>query len=176
VVLRSNQWQTVDLGFEAQPRNSRSLSPRARCRSHTASPDLLIVWLPSTRPVRPSSVLCTRSPTPVTILAAARHVAPAHRETSKRDYPNEQDKSKIIEMSCIQIQTSSSQWLITIKPRNWPLGFSDSLCDWQNPVMKLGSWYKDMPTFHLTVRQFAIKNEFELDIELTCSYRYRDFC
>jgi hypothetical protein len=42
--------------------------------------------------------------------------------------------------------------------------------------MKLGCRYKDMPTFRLVVRQFAIKNEFELGIESTCSYRYRGFC
>jgi hypothetical protein len=41
------------------------------------------------------------------------------------------DKGKITEMSRIRIQTSASQWLITIKPRNWPLGFSIS------PLMSL---------------------------------------
>jgi hypothetical protein len=29
-----------------------------------------------------------------------------------------------MKLSRIQIQTSPSEWLITIKPRNWPLGFS----------------------------------------------------
>jgi hypothetical protein len=77
VVLRSNHSQTVDLGFEAQPRNPRSSSPRARCRPHTAPPDLSIVRPSNTRPVRSSPVLCTKSPTPVTILIAARHAAPA---------------------------------------------------------------------------------------------------
>jgi hypothetical protein len=77
VVLRSNHSQTVDLGFEAQPRNLRSSSTRARCRPHTASPDLPIVRPPSTQPVRPSLVLCTRSPTPVTILVVAHHAAPS---------------------------------------------------------------------------------------------------
>jgi hypothetical protein len=42
-----------------------------------------------------------------------------------------------------------------------------SFCDWQNHVIKLGCRYKDMPTFHLVVRQFAINNEFELGIEST---------
>jgi hypothetical protein len=32
---------------------------------------------PSTRPVRPPPVLCTRSPTLTTVLVAARHAAPA---------------------------------------------------------------------------------------------------
>jgi hypothetical protein len=77
VVLRPNHSQTVDLGFEAQPRNSRSKSPHARCRPHTAPPDLSTARPPSIRPVRPSLVLCTRSPTPVTVLVAACHAAPA---------------------------------------------------------------------------------------------------
>jgi hypothetical protein len=77
VVLMRNHSQTVDLGFEAQPRNPRSSFPRARCRPHMVPPDLSITRPPSTRPVRPSPVLCTRSPTPTTILVAARHTAPA---------------------------------------------------------------------------------------------------
>jgi hypothetical protein len=35
-------------------------------------------------------------------------------------------KEKKMKLSRIQIQTSPSQWLITIKPMNWPLGFSIS--------------------------------------------------
>jgi hypothetical protein len=77
VVLRPNHSQTVDLGFEAQPRNTRSSSPRARCRPHTAPPDLSIAWPSSTRPVRPSPILCTRSHTPAMILVPALHAAPA---------------------------------------------------------------------------------------------------
>jgi hypothetical protein len=42
-----------------------------------ASPDLSTARPSSTRPVRPSSVLCTRSPTPATVLVAACHAAPA---------------------------------------------------------------------------------------------------
>jgi hypothetical protein len=48
VVLRPNHSQTIDLGFEAQLRNPRSLSPRARCRPHTAPPDLSTARPPST--------------------------------------------------------------------------------------------------------------------------------
>jgi hypothetical protein len=77
VVLRPNHSHTVDLGFKAQPRNPRSSSPRARCRPHTAPPDLSIAQPPSTWPVRPSPILCTRSSTPTTILVAARHAPPA---------------------------------------------------------------------------------------------------
>jgi hypothetical protein len=77
VVLRPNHSQTVDHGFEAQPRNTHSSFPRAWCRPHMTPPDLLTARPPSTRPVRPSLVLCIRSPTPTTILVAARHATPA---------------------------------------------------------------------------------------------------
>jgi hypothetical protein len=77
VVLRSNHSQTVDLSFKAQPRNLCSSSPRAQCKPHMAPPDLSIARPPSTRPVQPSPVLCTKYPTPATILVVVRHVAPA---------------------------------------------------------------------------------------------------
>jgi hypothetical protein len=77
VVLTTNHSQTVDLGFEAQPRNSCSSSPCARCRPHTTPLDLSITRPLSTRPVQPSPILCTKSPTPAIILIAARHAAPA---------------------------------------------------------------------------------------------------
>jgi hypothetical protein len=57
VVLRPNHSQTIDLGFEARPRNPCSSSSCARCR--------------------PSPIPCSRSPTPATVLVAARHAAPA---------------------------------------------------------------------------------------------------
>jgi hypothetical protein len=74
VVLRPNYSQTIDLGFKAQPRNPCSSSPCARCRPHTAPS---IGRPPSTRLVRPSLVLSTRSPTPAMALITARHAAPA---------------------------------------------------------------------------------------------------
>jgi hypothetical protein len=77
VVLRLNHSQTVNLGFEAQPRNPRSSSLCVRCRPHTAPPDLSITWPPSTWHVWPSPVLCTRSTIPAMILIAARHATPA---------------------------------------------------------------------------------------------------
>jgi hypothetical protein len=76
VILRPNYSQTVDLGFEAKSRNSRLLSPRARCRLHVASPDLSIARPPSIRHVRLFSVLYTRSPTPTTIIITAHHDTP----------------------------------------------------------------------------------------------------
>jgi hypothetical protein len=64
------------LGFEDQPRNSCYSSPHARCRPHTVPPDLSITWPLSIRPVWSSLVLCIRSPTPATIVIAARHASP----------------------------------------------------------------------------------------------------
>jgi hypothetical protein len=62
--------QTIAASFEAQTRKpSTTLVLRL-------NPDLSITRLLSTRPVRPSPVLCIRSPTPVTVLIAARHAAP----------------------------------------------------------------------------------------------------
>jgi hypothetical protein len=51
-----------------------------------------------------------------------------------------------------------------------------SLCDWNNPVMMLESRYKDMATFRLAIRQFAINHEFELGIEATSRSRFRGYC
>jgi hypothetical protein len=91
VILRLNHWQTVHLSFEAQPRNLLSSSPRAWCRPHTASPEISIVWPPSSWPMWPSPVLCIRSPTPSrsSLLPTIQHMPPAHHETSKRDSPND---------------------------------------------------------------------------------------
>jgi hypothetical protein len=98
VVLRPNHSQTVDLGFEAQPRNPRSLFPRARCRPHTVSPDLSTARPLSTRPVRPSPVLYIRSPTPTMVLIAACHTAPAtctQQDKQTRFSKQNKDKRKI---------------------------------------------------------------------------------
>jgi hypothetical protein len=121
VVLRPNHWQTIDLGFEAQPRNPRTSSPRAWCKLHTVPPDLSINRPLSTWHVRPSPILCTRSSTPATILVTVRHAAPAAytpREKQTRFSKRTKDKGKTTEPSRIRIQTLSSQWFITIKPRS----------------------------------------------------------
>jgi hypothetical protein len=115
-VLWSNYWQTIDLDFEAQPRNIRSSSPYARYRPHMASPDLPIVRLPSTWPVRPSLVLCIRPPTHTMILITVWHAAPVICTLwNKQTWFSTQTKIKVkqIEMSWIWIQTSACQWLIT---------------------------------------------------------------
>jgi hypothetical protein len=127
--------------FEAKPltnrppwfwgsiKNSCFSSPCARYRSHTAPPDLSIARPPSTRHVRPSPVLCTRSSTLAMILIAAHHAIPATctpQDKQTRFSKWNRDKGKTTKMYWIRIQTTASQWLITIKPRNWPLGFSIS--------------------------------------------------
>jgi hypothetical protein len=96
--LRPNHSQTIDLGFKAQPRNQRSSSPHAQYRPHTVPPDLSIAQPPSIRPMRPSPVLCTRSPTLAMILVAARHAAPATytpRDKQRRFSTRTKDKRKI---------------------------------------------------------------------------------
>jgi hypothetical protein len=50
------------------------------------------------------------------------------------------------------------------------------LCDWKNPVMRLESRYKDMATFGLAMRQYAIKSEFKLGIESSSPIKYRGYC
>ncbi|XP_020406494.1 uncharacterized protein [Zea mays] len=49
-------------------------------------------------------------------------------------------------------------------------------CNRSNPVMKIGSLYKDMKEFRLAIRQYAINNEFELGIESSSPFRYRAYC
>jgi hypothetical protein len=119
--------ETIDLGFEAKLRNPRSPSPCGRCRPHTMSADLSIVQPLSTHHVldhawssAPGLLLLPWSLSP----PAISQLSPGHHETSKCDSPHEIDRGRTTEDSWIWIQTEASQWLITIKPRNWPLDFS----------------------------------------------------
>jgi hypothetical protein len=101
-VLRSNQRKSsqwfwcqitdIDIGFEAQLRNTCFSSPRARYRPHTTSPNLSITWPPSTRRVLQSLVLFTRSLllSRSSSLHVMSHLPPAHHEKSKHDSPNKQ--------------------------------------------------------------------------------------
>jgi hypothetical protein len=76
--------------------------------------------------VLPFSVLCSRSSTPSTILVTACHVAPVtytSRDKQTR-FSTRTDRGRITETSRIRIQTTASQWLITIKSRYWLLSFS----------------------------------------------------
>jgi hypothetical protein len=50
------------------------------------------------------------------------------------------------------------------------------VCNRSNPIMKIGSLYKDMKEFRLAMRQCAISNEFELGIESSSPFRYRAYC
>jgi hypothetical protein len=52
------------------------------------------------------------------------HLSPTHHETSKPNSPHKIDSSRTTEMSRIRIQIMACQWLIIIKQRYWPLGFS----------------------------------------------------
>jgi hypothetical protein len=112
--------ETVDLDFEAKPRNSRSSSPCAWCRPHIASPELLIIQPPSTWPMldhpwssAPSLILLPRSSS----LPAMPHLSPTHHETSKCASPHKIDS-----------RVEPPKFLIfKFKPRYWPLGFSISL-------------------------------------------------
>jgi hypothetical protein len=82
--------------------------------------------------VWPSLVLHTRSPTPATIIIAACHVAPATcTPRDKQTRFSKQNKINVqpSKLPRIRIQALSSQWLITIKPRNLPLGFSHPRVD-----------------------------------------------
>jgi hypothetical protein len=92
VVLMSNHWQTIDLGFEATPRNQRSSSPCVWYRPHTASPDISFVRPPSTRSMldhsqssAPDLLLLSWSSS----LPAMSHLSPADHETNKCDSPHE---------------------------------------------------------------------------------------
>jgi hypothetical protein len=84
--------ETVDLGFEGETRNTRSSSPCARCRPHTASPNLSIVRPLSTQPVlnhprssTPSLLLLPRSSS----LPAKPHLSPICHETIKHISPHQ---------------------------------------------------------------------------------------
>jgi hypothetical protein len=113
--------ENVDLGFEAQPRNTRSLSPCAWYRLYMVTPDLLIIQPPSIWPVldHPRSsalglLLLPRSSS----LSAKSHLSSTHHKTSKHDSPYEpKDKGKTIKMSWIRIEISARQWLITYQTK-----------------------------------------------------------
>jgi hypothetical protein len=84
--------ETVDLDFEVELRNPHSSSPCAQCRPHTASPNLSIVWPPSTWPVldhpqssAPSLLLLPQSSS----LPAMPHLSPIHHQTRKHISPHE---------------------------------------------------------------------------------------
>jgi hypothetical protein len=130
VVLRPNHWQTVDLDFEAKPRNPCFSSPCAQYRPHTTSHDLLIIRPPSTRPMldHPQSsapgLLLLPWPSSLTTMS---HLSPAQHETCKHDslhrIEGRVEPRKLFEFKFTLRQVNYSSH---IKPRYWPLGFSIS--------------------------------------------------
>jgi hypothetical protein len=52
----------------------------------------------------------------------------------------------------------------------------DEFCDWTNPIMCVGTRYKDMRSFRLAMREYAISHEFELGIEANSPIKYRGYC
>jgi hypothetical protein len=86
--------ETINLGFDAKPRNSHSPSPCVRCRPHTASPNLSIIRSSSIRHVldhhrssTPSLLLLRRSSSLLDML----QLSPTHQEISKHVSPHETD-------------------------------------------------------------------------------------
>jgi hypothetical protein len=80
--------------------------------------------------VRPSPVLCNRSPTPATVLVAAGYTAPtpAHHETSKHDSPNE---TKVNEKQNKTISDSNSNLA--------------KLMTHHNQIKELTTWFFNLP-------------------------------
>jgi hypothetical protein len=120
--------EIVNLGFKAKPRNTHSLSPSARCRLNTVSPDLSIVQSTSTQHVldhpqssTPSFLLLPRSSS----LSAMLHLSPTHHETSKCISPHETD-SRVEPPKFLRFKFKPKQvnYSSQIKPRYSPLGFS----------------------------------------------------
>jgi hypothetical protein len=119
LVFRPNHWQTIAVGFEAKLKNPRfSSPPRVRCRSHTASPDLLIVRPPSTRlvPDHPrsstSSLLLLPQSSSFPSMSHSPPTCHKHKQT-RFSIPNNWIWVSSTEMRRIQIQTRTSQLLIT---------------------------------------------------------------
>jgi hypothetical protein len=118
--------ETVDLDFEAQPRNP-TLFLRLNQETHTprlhvhgvdrTSPDLLIARPSSTWHVLDytwSSASGLLLLLWSSLLPAMLHLPPIHHETSKHDSLHKsKDKGKTSKMYWIRIQTSAYQWLIT---------------------------------------------------------------
>jgi hypothetical protein len=118
LVLRPNHWQTITTSFEARLANPCFSSPTCVwCESHTVSPDLLIIYPPSTQLVpdhswssAPGLLLLPWSWS----LSTMSHSPPTHHETSNRISPNRITQFRVssTEMHRIQLQTKSNQLLI----------------------------------------------------------------
>jgi hypothetical protein len=101
------------------------------------------------------------------ILIAARHVAPTTctpRDKKTRFSKWTKDKCKTTELSRIQIQTLPSQWLITIKPRNWPL-VSQSPPWWVHWQQRHKVWSSDPRPHEVQLEDQKIKKAQEGHLE-----------
>jgi hypothetical protein len=133
----------TNLDFEAQPRNPPILVLRLNQEirqpwfwgSTKKSTLLISLWMVQTAHgvtwppdhlateystcAWPSLILCTRSPTPVSIFVTAHHVAPIIYTSRDKQmwFSTQTNMDRTTETSRIQLQTVASQWLITIKPR-----------------------------------------------------------
>jgi hypothetical protein len=120
--------ETVNLGFEAKPRNSRSSSSCARCRSYTMSPNLSIVRPPSTWPVldhvrssAPSLLLLPQ----FSSLSAMPHLSLTHHGTSTRVSPYKIDcRVGPLKFLGFKFKPKQVNYSSQIKPSYWPLDFS----------------------------------------------------
>jgi hypothetical protein len=138
--------EIVELGFEPKPRNLRSSSPYARCRSHTASLDLSIIWLPSTRSVldhsrssAPSLLLLPR----FSLLLAMLHLSPTHHETSKHVSPHETySRVEPPKFAGFKFKLRQVNYSSQIKPRYWPLGFSERVCGYRRRPVHSTRWHR----------------------------------
>jgi hypothetical protein len=52
----------------------------------------------------------------------------------------------------------------------------DAFCDRTNPIMCVGTRYKNMHSFWLAMREYAIRHEFELGIDASSPIKYRGYC
>jgi hypothetical protein len=113
--------EIINLCFQARRRNQRCSSPYARCRPHTRSPNLSIVWPPSARPVLdhpwssiPRLLLLLRS----SLLPTMPHLSPTHHEISKRVSPHETySKVEPLKFPGFKFKPRQVNYSSQIKPR-----------------------------------------------------------
>jgi hypothetical protein len=124
--------ETIDLGFEAKQKNSRSSSHCARCRPHTVSPDLSIIRPPSTRPVLDhpqSSALSLLLLLQSLLLLSMPHLSPTHHETITRISPHKTDsRVEPPKFSEFKFKPRQVNYSSQIKSRYRPLDFSVLKC------------------------------------------------
>jgi hypothetical protein len=116
---KPSQWfwclnhQTIATGFETKQGNScLSSPPHVRCKSHTASPDLLIVRPSSTRlvPHHPRSSAPRLLLLSWTLsLPAMSHSSPTHHDTSKHVSPHWITQYGLVQPKCVEFKFKLEQ-------------------------------------------------------------------